>query len=79
MVPGEMSSVAALTLARVHVNGHIREGGHGVEKIVADLFCNAVTFAGGHLTVNSNVQLGPLTMTHPANSNLINFHNTMHF
>jgi hypothetical protein len=79
MVPSEMSSVAALAFARVNVDGHIRKRRHRVEKIVPNLFGNAMTFAGGHLTIHGDVQLGALTMSHPANGNLIDFHHTIRF
>jgi hypothetical protein len=79
IVSGEMGRIAALAFARVNMDGHIGKRRHGVEKIVSDLFGNAVTFAGRHLTVNRDVQLGPLTMANPANGNLIDCHNTIRF
>jgi hypothetical protein len=74
-----MGIAAALAFARVNMDGHIRKRGHGVEKIVPNLFGNTMTLAGGHLTVNCNVQLGALAMAYPANRNVIDFHYIIRF
>ncbi len=64
MMVTEMGVAAMLAFARVNVNRHVRERGHGVKEIVPNLLGNGMALAGGHLAVNGNVELGALAMTH---------------
>jgi hypothetical protein len=70
---------AALTFAGVNMDGYIGKGGHSVEKFMPDRFSYTMTLAGGHLTVNRNVQFGTLAVPHPTDCDVIDFHDTLGF
>src|SRR6185503_6306549 len=76
MMIRDMMCVATIfTFTWVHVNRHIGQRGHLVEKVMPNLFSNAMTIASRHLTIHRDMQLGALTMTHPADGNIVDLHN----
>ena len=69
---------AARAFARVDMDGYIGKRGHGMEKIMPDRFCDAMAFAGGHLTIDRNMQLGALAMSHPADRRAVDIYHPVH-
>ena len=74
MMRGGMRVAAALAFARVHMDGRIHQRRHGVEQFVADVFGDPMAFAGRHLAIHDDVELSPLTMSHPANGYIMDVH-----